>query len=158
MRKGKSFRPLSVDNLEDRMVPSGFGFGGFGGGVNGFVEGGGFGRFAGLMIASVPAQDARFLAQAFQTFTQGYANAVSTTPPSAGLPAFDAAVSTLVTTLNQNIQSVVTAAKLPSATTGALSTLTTKLANDIIAPPTNVTRASLQDHLAALTTPAAPTG
>lgn len=304
MGKSKSFRPLAIDNLEDRTVPSGFGFGQAGGGFIGLGNDGGFGRFAGLMIASIPAEDVRLVAYAFQafqqsyrndvqsillsstgtpasnraafdtqvttdlttlnssidtaianlpdvaalealiegellkptpstdspttttlqtelanvktrvstnwwatrnfawqslslinqsisqvtqqartstpptgtitstttqtlvkavktafqTFTQGYANAVSTTPPSTGRPAFNTAVSTLVTILNQNIQSAVTAAKLPSATTGALSTLTTKLANDLVTPSTNANGAGLQEHLAALTTPAAPTG
>lgn len=95
---------------------------------------------------------------AFQTFTQGYANAVTTTPPSTSRTAFDNAVSTLVSTLNTSIQSAVTAANLPAATTGSLSTLATRLTADIVTPTTGATGASLQEKLAALTTPASSTG
>lgn len=95
---------------------------------------------------------------AFQTFTQGYANAVTTTPPSASRTAFDTAVSGLVSTLNTSVGAALTAANLPAVTTGPLSTLAATLTADIQTPATGATGASLQEKLAALTTPAASTG
>ena len=61
---GGHFDQLSRKRLlEERTVPSPFGFGGFFGGFGGF-----FGRRG---ITSVPAQDARQVAQAFGTFPAG---------------------------------------------------------------------------------------
>lgn len=95
---------------------------------------------------------------AYQTFTQGYANAVTTTPPSTDRAAFDTAVSTLITTLNTSVQSALTTASLPTTGTGAISTLSTTITNDLLKPATGATGASLQEQLAALTTPSSTTG
>ena len=67
LRQRRTFRPVVGEALEERTVPSPFGLGGA------FVHfGGSFGRG----IASVPAQDARQVAQEFATFQQTYSQDV----------------------------------------------------------------------------------
>ena len=108
-RQRRTFRPVLSAALEERTVPSPFGFGGF------FPFGGFFGRG----VASVPAQDARQVAQEFRTFQQTYSQDVrsillpsGTTNPAANRTAFNAAVATALGTLNSSIDSTI--ANLPT--------------------------------------------
>jgi hypothetical protein len=126
--------------LEDRTVPSPLGFGGF------------FGHFGGLFgrgIASVPAQDARQVAQEFGTFQQTYSQDVrsillpaGTTSPASNRATFDAAVATALGTLNSSIDATI--ANLPTS-----SSLATTIQGELLGSGPN----TLQALLAAIPTP-----
>lgn len=89
----------------------------------------------------------------FEAFGKGYLAAVQSTAtaPSTNRPAFDQAVTGLLTTLNGGINAALTKASLPPSVT---SFLTTTLKNDLLKGG-STTGSSLQAELAAL---AAPTG
>jgi hypothetical protein len=134
---------MAGEALEERTVPSpfGFGFGGFLGGFRGF-----FGRG----IASVPAQDARQVAQEFNTFQRTYSQDVrtillpaGTTNPANNRTAFDSAVVTALGTLNSAIDTTI--ANLPSA-----SSLAATIQGELLGSGAN----TLQSLLAAIPTPA----
>jgi hypothetical protein len=124
--------------LEERTVPSPFGFGGL------FPFGGFFGRG----VASVPAQDARQVAQEFNTFQRTYSQDVdSFLPPRPSSPfavrtAFNTAVATALGTLNSSIDSTI--ANLPAA-----SSLDTTIQGELLGTGTN----TLQTLLGAIPTP-----
>jgi hypothetical protein len=140
LRQRRVFRPVVGARLEDRTVPSPFGFGGFFGG---------FGGFFGRGIASVPAQDARQVAQEFGTFQQTYSQDVrsillpaGTTNPASNRPAFDAAVATALGTLHQSIDTTI--GNLPSS-----SSLAATIQGELLGSGPN----TLQTLLAAIPTP-----
>ena len=140
LKQRRAFRPVLGAALEDRTVPSPFGLGGFFGG---------FGGFFGRGIASVPAQDARQVAQEFNTFQQTYSQDVrsvllpaGTTNPATNRPAFDAAVATALKTLNTSIDATI--ANLPSS-----ASLATTIQGELLGSGTN----TLQTLLAAIPTP-----
>jgi hypothetical protein len=150
MSTKRSFRPDSIATLEDRAVPSGFGFHFEGGGD--FGGRGGQGGLGGL-IASIPAQDAQLVRQAFQQFDQTYLTDVrtillpsGTTDPSANRAAFDTAVGTALGDLNTAIDSAI--GNLPNAAT---------LEAEIEAELLGTASTSLQSELAAIPTPTAVT-
>src|SRR5258708_6345157 len=95
MRKTKAFRPLPVDVLEDRAVPSGDGW-------------------LGSLIGVAPAVDAQQVARAFATFERSYNTDVQTilfksgTTPTAQRSAFDAQVATDLTTLETAVDGAIT--------------------------------------------------
>jgi hypothetical protein len=135
--------------LEDRAVPSRFGFG-FGHGVGPrFGSGFGFGGFFGGPNASVPAQDAQQVARAFGTFQQTYNQDVATILLPAGTTsaannrtAFNAAVTTALGTLNTSIDGVIK--NLPMA-----SSLATTIQGELLGSGPN----TLQTLLAGVPTP-----
>ncbi len=138
-RQRRTFRPELGAALEERTVPSPFGFGGF------FPFGGFFGR----SVSSVPAQDARQVAQEFGTFQQTYSQDVrsvllpaGTTSPAANRTAFNAAVATALGTLNSSIDSTI--ANLPTS-----SSLATTIQGELLGTGTN----TLQTLLGAVPTP-----
>ena len=143
LRQRRTFRPVLGEALEDRTVPSPFGFfGGFGGfrGFGGFIHRG---------IDSVPAQDARQVAQEFRTFQQTYAQDVrsvllpaGTTAPANNRTAFNAAVTTALGTLNSSIDATI--ANLPAS-----SSLATTIQGELLGSGTN----TLQTLLGAIPTP-----
>ena len=140
LRQRRTFRPVLGAALEDRTVPSPFGFGGFFGG---------FGGFFGRGIASVPAQDARQVAQEFGTFQQTYSQDVrsvllpaGTTNPATNRTAFNTAVATALGTLNSSIDATI--ANLPAA-----SSLATTIQGELLGSGTN----TLQTLLGAIPTP-----
>jgi hypothetical protein len=142
LRQRRAFRPVVGETLEDRTVPSPFGFGGFFGG---------FGGFFGRGIASVPAQDARQVAQAFGTFQRTYFQDVrsillpaGTTNPGNNRAAFDMAVATALGTLNTSIDNAI--GNLPTS-----SSLATTIQGELLGSGSN----SLQTLLAAIPTPSA---
>ena len=150
MSTKRSFRPESIAALEDRAVPSGFGFQFEGGGDLGGR--GGQGGLGGL-IASLPVKDAQLVRQAFQQFDQTYLKDIQTillpsgtTDPSANRAAFDKAVGTALTTLNSSIDTAI----------GNLSTAAT-LEAEIGAELLGTATTSLQSQLAAIPTPTAVT-
>jgi hypothetical protein len=137
----RGFRPTVNMVLEDRTVPSPFGFGGF--------FGGGFGGFFGRGIASVPAQDARQVAQAFATFQQTYNQDVrsmllpgGTTNPANNRTAFNTAVVSALGTLNASIDTTI--ANLPSS-----SNLAATIQGELLGSGSS----TLQSQLAAIPTP-----
>ncbi len=140
LRQRRQFRPVFSEALEDRTVPSPFGIGGFFGGIGGFFGG---------RVASVPAQDARQVAQAFATFQQTYSQDVRsillparTAHPAANRPAFNAAVATALGTLNTSIDARI--ANLPTA-----SSLDATIQGELLGSGTN----TLQTLLGAIPTP-----
>jgi hypothetical protein len=140
LRQRRAFRPVVGAALEDRTVPSRFGFGGFLGG---------FGGFFGRGISSVPAQDARQVAQAFGTFQQTYFQDVrsillpaGTTNPATNRAAFDAAVATALGNLNTSIDTTI--ANLPAS-----SSLAATIQGELLGSGPN----TLQTLLAAVPTP-----
>jgi hypothetical protein len=139
-RQRRTFRPVRGEALEERTVPSPFGFGGF------FVP---FGGLFGRGVASVPAQDARQVAQEFRTFQQTYSQDVrsvllpaGTSNPATNRPAFNAAVATALGTLNSSIDNTI--ANLPAS-----SSLATTIQGELLGSGTN----TLQTLLGAIPTP-----
>ena len=129
MRTKSKFRPAVNEVLEDRTVPSGF-----------FDN----------IIVSVPAQDARQVAQAFETFERSFSKDVQTilyasgtTNPSSNQTAFNAQVATDLGTLNTSIGTAVS----------NLSALNPNLASTIQADLLGTASTTLQSELAAVTVP-----
>lgn len=126
-----AYRPVLNDRLEDRTVPTGFGFGGF---------------------SSVTAQDAVAVSKAFGGFEQNYANDVrtilyapGTTNPSANTTAFQTKVATDLGTLNTSIDAAI--ANLPDA-----ATLGATIQAELLGPASGMTT-TLQSQIDALTIP-----
>jgi len=132
MKKTHTFRPAAGEVLEDRTVPSG--------GLDGLFGG---------LIGSVPAQDARLVAQAFATFERTYTQDVrtillptGTTDFTASRQAFDKAIGSALADLNTSVGTAVN--NLPTA-----ATLQTTVQNELLGTGTN----SLSTQLAAIPTP-----
>lgn len=135
MKKSRAFRPAAGDRLEDRTVPSGF-------------EGG----FEGW-ISSLPAQDARAVAQAIQTFEMSYVKDVQTilyagnasiVPTSTARAAFDTQVATDLNTLNSSIDTAIA-----NITTTSNPTLVQTIHDDLLGTAST----SLQTELTTVATP-----
>jgi hypothetical protein len=141
LRRRRTFRPAAAEVLEDRTVPSPFGFGGFFGRFGGFFGGG---------IASVPAQDARQVAREFASFQQTYFQDVrsillptGTTNAANNRAAFDTAIGSALGMLNQSIDTTI--ANLPAS-----SSLVATIQGDLLGNGPN----TLQMLLAGIPTPA----
>jgi len=132
MRKSKAFRPASAEALEDRSVPTAFG-----------------GALGGL-IASVPAQDARAVQQAFQAFERAYVNDVRNilfkagTTPASQQSAFNTQVGIDLGTLNGAI------AKDIQNLSGTNPNLAAQVSGELLGTDPNAT---LQGELANLSLP-----
>jgi hypothetical protein len=138
-RNSRSYQPMVNEVLEDRAVPSRFGFG----------FGSRFGDFSNRLIGSVPAQDAQQVLRAFNTFQQTYSQDVrtillapGTTNPASNRPAFDRAVADALGTLNSSIQTTI--ANLPQA-----ASLGTTIQGELLGSSPS----SLQSLLGAIPTP-----
>lgn len=132
MRKTQTFRPTGGEVLEDRTVPSG--------GLDGIFGG---------LIGSVPAQDARQVAQAFATFERTYSQDVrtillpsGTTDFTASRQAFDKAIGSALADLNTSIDTTIK--NLPTA-----ATLQSTVQDELLGSGPN----SLSTQLAAIPTP-----
>lgn len=120
MKTLRKFRPAAVEPLEDRSVPSGFG---------------------GDLIGSLPAQDARQVARAFETFEHAYETAVRTDllvkVPNTTQFTKDAsaAFTALNSSLTTAISNLPTASALGTTIQGQVNNLQTELNGLTTTPP-----------------------